>query len=277
MAVALVVFCSGGEMLGSGLTQRLRLIKEDDRAERTFCQLKQRACAGFAGGAKVRWCFPGGFVQVCLVGCGDRPFRQRQERGANNGGDRPLGARVKFANGFDGVAKQLNADGASRFRRENIDDATAHGELARQLYHFRSRVTHRTQMRNQFYVRNLGVFCQGAREIEVGCRILIAPEGSSNGGDYERDLPVGDAKEGGGAAFENVRVRALRLPGQPVKGRKCGDAARGSWKDAAEETQRFREGFGAAIGVRDKKCRTPQRVRQIGGNKGLRDIVQAGD
>ena len=64
-----------------------------------------------------------------------------------------------------------------------------------------------------------------------------------------------------GTPFENVRVRALRLPGQPVKGRKCGDAARGSWKDAAEETQRFREGFGAAIGVRDKKCGTPQGVR----------------
>src|SRR5439155_8149781 len=202
VAVALVVFCSGGEMLGSGLTQRLRLIQEDDRAERTFCQLKQRACAGFAGGAKVRWCFPGGFVQVCLVGCGDSPFRQRQECGANNGGNRSLGARVKFANGFDGVAKQLDAHRASGFRRENIDDATAHGELARQLYHFRSRIAYRTQMRNQFYVRNLGGFCQRAREIEVGCRILIAPEGSSNGGDYERDLPVGDAKESGGAAFE---------------------------------------------------------------------------
>src|SRR5437588_13085270 len=116
MDVTLITFRRGGEMLRSSVTQRLRLIEEDDWAERTFCQLKQRACAGFASGAKVRWCFPGGFVQVCLVGCGDRPFRQRQERGANNGGDRSLGARVKFANGFDGVAKQLNADGASCFR-----------------------------------------------------------------------------------------------------------------------------------------------------------------
>src|SRR5256885_5686413 len=53
--------------------------------------------------------------------------------------------------------------------------------------------------------------------------ILIAPEGSSNGGDHKGNLAVGDAKKGGGTAFENVRVRALRLPRQAVEGGKCGD------------------------------------------------------
>src|SRR5256885_8490953 len=86
--------------------------------------------------------------------------------------------------------------------------------------------------------------------------ILIAPEGSSNGGDHKGNLAVGDAKKGGGTAFENVRVRALRLPRQAVEGGKCGDSARGTRKNVAEEAQRFREGLGATIGVCAKKCRT---------------------
>jgi len=74
-------------------------------------------------------------------------------------------------------------------------------------------------------------------------------------------LSIGDAKESGSATLENVGVRALRFPRQPVESRESGDASRGTWKNAAEEAQRFRKGFGAAIGVGDKKSRTPKSMR----------------
>ncbi len=132
-------------------------------------------------------------------------------------------------------------------------------------------------MGNQFFVGNLGVFCQRAGEIEIRCRILITPESRGDGGNHQRNLSIREAKERGRAPFQNVRVRALRFPGKSVERRERRDAASRSRKDAAEESQRFRERFGAAIGIRDKKCRTPQLVREMSGNECLRDVVQAGD
>ena len=38
-------------------------------------------------------------------------------------------------------------------------------------------------MGNQFFVRNLGVFRQCAREVKVGRRILVTPESGGDGGD----------------------------------------------------------------------------------------------
>src|SRR6266480_181793 len=112
-------------------------------------------------------------------------------------------------------------------------------------------------MGNQFFVGNLCVFCQSPREIEIRCWILIAPKRRGNGGDHQGNLSIRDAKERSSAPFENVRVRALRFPGKPVEGWERRDAAHCSWKDSAEESQRFRERFGAAIGIRHKKSRAP--------------------
>ena len=116
-------------------------------------------------------------------------------------------------------------------------------------------------MGDQFVVGNVSVFCQRTSEIEIGCGILIAPKGRGNGRDQQGDLSVRDAKERGRAAFENVGVRALRFPGKPVERRERGDASGCSGEDAAEKAQRFGERFGAAIGISDKKGRTPQLAR----------------
>ncbi len=132
-------------------------------------------------------------------------------------------------------------------------------------------------MGNQFFVGNLGVLCQRPGEIEIRGRILIAPKRRGNRGDHQGNLSIRDAKERGRAPFENVRVRALRFPGKSVERGEGGDAARRSWKNTAEESQGFRESFGAAIGIRHKKCRTAQLARQVGRNESFRDIVQAGD
>ena len=90
-------------------------------------------------------------------------------------------------------------------------------------------------------------------------------------------MSVGKAKKRSGAAFENIRVGALRFPGKPVKGGKRGHAAGSAGKNAAEEAQGFRQRFGAAIGIRHEESGTPQLVRQIRGGKGLGDVVEAGD
>src|SRR5205807_10306816 len=105
-------------MLRRSFPQSLRLIEEDDRPQRTFGELKQRARSGFAGGAKIRWRLPGGSAQVSLLRRGERPFGQRQERRANDGSDRALGARVKFADRFDGVTEQLDRSEERRVGKE---------------------------------------------------------------------------------------------------------------------------------------------------------------
>ena len=124
---------------------------------------------------------------------------------------------------------------------------------------------------------NLGVFCQRPGEVEIRCGILITPKCGGNGSNHQGNLSIRDAKERGRAPFENIRVGALRFPGKSVERRECRDATHRPWKDAAEKAQRFRECFGATIGIRDKKSRTPQFPRQVGRNESFGDIVQAGD
>ena len=146
--VTLVIFRRSREMLRRGFTQSLRLIEEHDRPQRTFCQLKERARPWFAGWPKERGRLPDGIVQICFFWRRHGPLRQRQERRAHDRRNRPLRARVEFAHRFHAVTEQFNAHRASGFRREDINDAAAHGELPRQLHHFGSRVAHGTQVGN---------------------------------------------------------------------------------------------------------------------------------
>ena len=86
--------------------------------------------------------FPGGFARG-LEGLGARngPLGEREQRGAHDRSDGALGARVEFADGFDGVAEEFDAHGALRFGGEEIDDAAAHCELAGEFDHFCAGVT----------------------------------------------------------------------------------------------------------------------------------------
>ncbi len=124
---------------------------------------------------------------------------------------------------------------------------------------------------------NLRILCQRAGEIEIRRRILISPKHRRNGSDHERNLPVRDAKERGGAAFENVGVGALRFPGKAVEGWESGNASGCSRKNGAEKAQRLGQSFGAPVGIGDKKRGTPQLVRQMGRDQRFRDVVQAGN
>ena len=89
-------------------------------------------------------------------------------------------------------------------------------------------------------------------------------------------MSVGEAEERRGAAFQNIGVRALRLPGEGVEGRERGDIGSTTRKNAEEKSQRIRKRFSAAIGIRDKEGRAAQLVREVGGDQRFGDIVQAG-
>ena len=100
------------------------------------------------------------FFGFPAAGSGNTPLRERKNRGFHNRRNRALRTRVKFADGFDGVAEKFKANGTRRFRREYIDDSAADGKLAGKFDHFRSRVADARKMRGQFFV--IG-FCYPSR------------------------------------------------------------------------------------------------------------------
>src|SRR5260221_3314908 len=73
--------------------------------------------------------------------------------------------------------------------------------------------------------------------------ILVAPKRGGHRCDNEGNFAVRQAVESGGAAFEDVGVRRLRIPGQIVEGGPDGDPAGGSRKNLAEEAERFGGNF----------------------------------
>ena len=123
---------------------------------------KSEAVAGFGARAEVGGIFPGGFfVAAGLIGRRDGPFGERKQRGADDGRDRALGARVEFADGFDGVAEEFDADGARRFGGEDVDDAAADGELAGEFDHFGAGVADGAEMEEEFVERSFDVAWRG--------------------------------------------------------------------------------------------------------------------
>ncbi len=72
-------------------------------------------------------------------------------------GDRSLRAGIEFADGFDGVAEEFDANGPGRFRGEDIDDTAADGELAGEVDHFGACVADGAEMGDQVVERNFGV------------------------------------------------------------------------------------------------------------------------
>ena len=140
--------------------------------------------AGFGARAEVGGIFPGGFfVAAGLVGRRDGPFGEREQSCADDWGDRALGARVEFADGFDGVAEEFDADGALGFGGEDVDDAAANGELAGEFDHFGAGVADGAEMEEEIVERSFDVAGEGAGEGEVDVGILVAPEGGGDRGD----------------------------------------------------------------------------------------------
>ena len=121
-------------------------------------------------------------------------------------------------------------------------------------------------MGDEFFVRNLGIFGESACEGEVNVGILVAPESGGNRGDDEGDFAVSETVEGGGAAFENVRVGRLRIPRKTVERGQDGNAAGVAGEYLEEEAETVGEGLSAAVGVGDKEGWAAEFVSEIGGD-----------
>ena len=157
---------------------------------------------------------------------GNGPFRQRKHGSANDRRDGTLRACVKFADGFDGVAEKLDANGARRFRRKEIHDAAPLRKLTWHFDHFRACVTDRTEMRDEAAEADFIVGLERAREELVAFGSAMTPKRGGDWRDDEGSLSRSDSEERGGAALENVRVRTARVPGKCVESRKHHNIAR---------------------------------------------------
>ena len=76
-------------------------------------------------------------------------FGQRQQRRFRNFHHGALGLHIESSDGFDQVAKKLDADRLGRFGRENIQDAAAQRILAHHLHRVALLVADALQVRQQ--------------------------------------------------------------------------------------------------------------------------------
>ena len=212
-----------------------------------------------------------------LFGRRDGPFGERQERGADDGRDRTLRARVEFADGFDGVAEKFDADGTLRFGREDVDDAAADGELAGELDHFGAGVADGAEMEQEIVERNLDVAGESAGEGEIDVGILIAPERGGDRRDHQGDLAVGEAEERGGAALENVGVGALRLPGQVSNAGSVVTPPSAPGKMPAKKRSVSARASARRLDSVTKNAGRRKFVRDVSGDERFGYVVQAGE
>ena len=105
---------------------------------------------------------------------------------------------------------------------------------------------------------------------------METPKRGLDGSDEERDLAVGEAKERGGATFENVSMRTLRFPRESIEGGESGNATGRAGKNVGEETDGIGKSFGAAVGVGDEESGAAEFVGEIGGEERFGNIVKAG-
>ena len=215
-AVAFVIFPGGIEEFFASFAEGGRLVEKDDGLEGAFGEFEERAASGIAIATEPRARLPG-FSFLASRGR-NTPFREWKDGGFGDRRNGALGARVKFANGFNGIAEKFDADGARGFGREDVDDAATHGELARKFNHFGARVAGAGEMGDELLVRNFGVFREDLREGEVDVGILVAPQGSGYRRNNERDFAIAETVEGGGATLENIGVWRLRIPRETIEG-----------------------------------------------------------
>jgi hypothetical protein len=261
-------------MLAGGFAKVDGFVEEHERFQGTFGEFKERGGAGFPAAADPAAGFPvEGFV---TPGGGDAPFGERKNGGFDHGGDGALGTWIKFANALDGVAEKFETNGTGRFGGEDVDDAAANSELAGEVDHFGAGVTGAGEVGDEFFVGNFGVFGERAREGEVDVRILIAPESGGHRRDDERDFSVGETIERGGPTLEDVCVRRLQVPGKTVESGQDGYTAGMTGKYLEKETKTVGEGLSTAIGVGDEEGGATEFVREIGGDEGFCDVLEAG-
>ena len=256
MAMAFVGFRCVGQKLARAFEDAGGFVEENDRSERAGSEFEQAVLSRVLFWPPVRRKVP----RFRRLG-GHGPFGERKNSGTNDGRDGTLRARVKLADGLDSVAEQFDADGARRFRRENIHDAAALRKLSGHFDHFRAGIADGAKVGDEGVEADFVVGFQSACEEFVAIVGAIAPERGGNRRDHEGGLAGGEAKKCGGTTFQNIRVRAARIPRQRIERRKNGDVARGKYR--CEKTQSFGNRFGLFVGRDEEKCRAAQLARKI--------------
>src|SRR5262249_9510442 len=203
------------------------------------------------------------------------PFRKRKNCCTDDWRDGTLRPCVEFADGFDGIAEEFDANRTRRFRRKKIHNAAALCELPGHFDHFRARVPYCAEVCNEAVKTDFIIGLERTSEEFVAVRRPMAPERGGNWRNEKICLPGGKTIERSSPSLEDIRVRAAHIPGQSVEGRKNGDAARG--KNRSEKTECFGESFSLLVGRDEKKCRTAEFGREIGGEQSFGGRLQAGD
>ena len=103
-------------------------------------------------------------------------FGQRQKLGFVEAGLRALRLGVELADGLDLVAEELDAHGAVRFGRVDIEDSAAAGELAGHLDQVHLRVADAGQMRGEDF--DVDLFAAAQRDGEAGVVVATQRDGA---------------------------------------------------------------------------------------------------
>ena len=123
---------------------------------------------------------------------------------------------IKFANGLDLIAKELDAKRAISFRRVNIEDAAAQSVFSGHFHHIGRGVAHGIKVTQQGF----GIKClpapQNPRQIGVVFRGTQPQRSGSDRGNYDGHCARGNFPKSYGSFFLNFRMRGKILEGQDV-------------------------------------------------------------
>ena len=132
---------------------------------------------------------------------------ERQEHGAFDWIRGALRIWIECADGFDGVAEKLDANGLRRFGRKDIDDAAADGVLSRHFAGDLLFVTGAIEKADQIFVCDGIVARDYASQIAIEMAVAHAPQSCLDRCDYQIGLAGCETPEGDSARFGNFRVR----------------------------------------------------------------------
>ena len=122
------------EILRAGFAEICGLVEKKNWLQRAFGEFAEaQRCRNLSFRQSSQW-IPNRWA-ACAGSRADS-IRERKDRGADDGRDGALRARIKFADTFDRVAQKFDTNGPRSFGRENVDNPAANGKLAREFDHF---------------------------------------------------------------------------------------------------------------------------------------------
>src|SRR5205085_772460 len=114
---------------------------------------------------------------------------------------------VEAAHGFDGVAEELDADGALGLGGEDIENATAKGILADHFHGLASFIPDAVEVDQQVVQRQVFTYAQGECELAVEVTRLRLEQRRCDGCDGDGNGSRGQAPKSGGALLGDFVVR----------------------------------------------------------------------